>query len=530
MGTQSKAWTILGATLIVLLVAVPLIGLGLAVVDRPADPLTGLSPTLSELIDAAGIWMLLARSILLSIAVSIGAVLIGGWLAWVEHRTKAPRWWVVLTLLPLAMPSYLVAATVRSALSPGGWIGATLHTPHMTGFAMATVVLTVITAPLCQLIIGSALQRSSAAEEEAARCLGASPAQVFRDVTLPRLRPAIGFSALIALLYTISDFGAVAVLDVPVLTWRLYLAVESQDIAQATVLGAATLLALLPLFAAARWLRGGTIDPGAANIRPVKPTALSLPARLLSGMVLTLVVGVGVAIPISTLALWVGDGLARGLSFVNPLGALTDTFLMATVGAILTTLLAALPAWTVAERHRRGKKSGWMEDGVYLTSALPGILLALGLILAALRLTAHMPTGSYGVLLGSGVLLLLGYSTRFVAEVFAPLRVAFSGLDPRQIESAAVLGAGPIKRLRTVILPAVSPGVVVGLLIGFNAIVKELPVTLLLGGATGLKTLSFRVWDRYNESLWHDAGVAGLLLVGLALASAVLTTRWRRND
>jgi iron(III) transport system permease protein len=237
-----------------------------------------------------------------------------------------------------------------------------------------------------------------------------------------------------------------------------------------------------------------------------------------------------VAIPISTLALWVGDGLARGLSFVNPLGALTDTFLMATVGAILTTLLAALPAWTVAERHRRGKKSGWMEDGVYLTSALPGILLALGLILAALRLTAHMPTGSYGVLLGSGVLLLLGYSTRFVAEVFAPLRVAFSGLDPRQIESAAVLGAGPIKRLRTVILPAVSPGVVVGLLIGFNAIVKELPVTLLLGGATGLKTLSFRVWDRYNESLWHDAGVAGLLLVGLALASAVLTTRWRRND
>ena len=117
MGTQSKVWTILGATLIVLLVAVPLAGLGLAVVDRPADPLTGLSPTLSELIDRAGIWMLLARSILLSIAVSIGAVLIGGWLAWVEHRTKAPRWWVVLTLLPLAMPSYLVKMDCWSTLS-----------------------------------------------------------------------------------------------------------------------------------------------------------------------------------------------------------------------------------------------------------------------------------------------------------------------------------------------------------------------------------------------------------------------------
>jgi iron(III) transport system permease protein len=466
---------------------------------------------------------------LLSIAVAIGAVLTGGWLAWVEHRTKAPRWWVLLTLLPLAMPSYLVAATVRSALSPGGWIGSTIHTPHITGFAMATVVLTVITAPLCQLIIGSALQSSSAAEEEAARCLGASPAKVFRDITLPRLRPAIGFSALIALLYAISDFGAVAVLDVPVLTWRLYLAVESQDIARATVLGVGTLLALLPLFGAARWLRGGALDPGTANTRPVEPGPQSLPARLLSGAVLILVVGIGVAIPISTLGIWVSDGLARGLPFVNPLGALTDTVLIATVGAVFTTLLAALPAWLVGQRHRRGETSAWMEDGVYLTSALPGVLLALGLILAALRLTAYMPPGSYGILLSSGALLLLGYGTRFVAEVFAPLRVAFSGLDPRQAESAAVLGAGPMKRLRTVILPAVSPGVVVGLLIGFNAIVKELPVTLLLGGATGLKTLSFRVWDRYNESLWHDAGVAGLLLVGLALTSAVLTTHWRKN-
>jgi len=80
-----------------------------------------------------------------------------------------------------------------------------------------------------------------------------------------------------------------------------------------------------------------------------------------------------------------------------------------------------------------------------------------------------------------------------------------------------------------VVLPAVSPGLAVAAMIGFNAIVKELPVTLLLGGATGIKTLSFRVWDRYSESLWHDAGVAGLLLVALALTSAVFTHRWRRN-
>ena len=133
------------------------------------------------------------------------------------------------------------------------------------------------------------------------------------------------------------------------------------------------------------------------------------------------------------------------------------------------------------------------------------------------------------MVLASGALLMVGYATRFVAEVFAPLRVAFGALDPRQVESARVLGAGPWKRFRTVLLPGVASGIVVAGLIGFNAIVKELPITLLLGGATGLRTLSFRVWDRYNEALWHDAGLAGLWLVAFALTSAVLTIRWRKN-
>ena len=79
-------------------------------------------------------------------------------------------------------------------------------------------------------------------------------------------------------------------------------------------------------------------------------------------------------------------------------------------------------------------------------------------------------------------------------------------------------------------MPSVTPGIAVALVIGFNAIVKELPVTLLLGGATGLKTLSFRVWDRYAESLWHDAGLSGLLLVGLAAISAWATHQWRRHE
>lgn len=516
-----------GIALLALLVLTPLAGLGISLTDRPIDPFTGEVKPLLNL--SVGVPALLARSLALSILVAIGAMVLGTFLAWVEHRTSVPRGWGLLSLLPLAMPSYIVAATVRSSLSPGGWIGDAFGLPHMTGFSIAVIVLTVITVPLVQLIVGASLQNCSAAEEEAAATLGASRRRVFFDVTWPRLRPAVGFSGLIALLYAISDFGAVAVLDVPVLTWRLYLAVENQDVARASVLGGATLLALIPVFAASRYLRGGVQFAGTANARPIARQPSSFRFRALTAVVLVLVLGIGVVIPISTLSVWVWGGVQRSLEFVNPAGALLDTVLIAVAGTLMTLLLAWLPAWVVAHDQRRGRRTGWIEDGVYLTSALPGVLLALGLMIAALRFTRPFGTQVYGWVLGTGVLLMVGYATRFVAEVYAPLRVAFGRLDPRQLESAVVLGAGRWKRFCTVLLPSVKPGVIVALLIGFNAIVKELPVTLLLGGATGLKTLSFRVWDRYNESLWHDAGVAGLCLVGLALISAVLTLRWRQN-
>ena len=526
MGRSSHRLSALSGATIGLLVLFPVLGLVMALAGRPTDPFTGEQASLGTLLNESGVVVLLLRSIALSVCVAAGSVTLGGWLAWVEHRTRVPRWWSLLTLLPLAMPSYLVAATLRSALSKGGWLGDVLGIPHLTGFTVAAVVLSVITAPLSQLIIGAALARSSASEEEAARTLGASPGEVFRDITLPRLRPAIGFSGLIALLYAISDFGAVAVLDVPVLTWRLYLAVESSDIAKAAVLGGATLLATLPLLLAARSIRGRGTDPGSANARPPAPTKPSAGAKWLTRAVLTLVLGIGAVIPLITLSLWVLDGIQRGLHFASPWGALGDTLVAALLGACLTITLAWLPA---AVQARRKSGGGLIEDSVYLTSALPGVLLALGLMLSTLQITAHMPDGTYGLVLGSGLLLMLGYATRFLAEVYAPLKDGLAAIDQRQVDSAKVLGAGPLRRLQTVIIPAITPGLAVAFVIGFNAIVKELPVTLLLGGATGLKTLSFRVWDRYAESLWHDAGLSGLILVTLALVSAWATQHWRTH-
>ena len=64
-------------------------------------------------------------------------------------------------------------------------------------------------------------------------------------------------------------------------------------------------------------------------------------------------------------------------------------------------------------------------------------------------------------------------------------------------------------------------------LVVFLAILKELPITLLLGGATGAKPLAFRIWDRYSEALWHDAGLSGLILLMLALTISFVLLKER---
>lgn len=501
------------------MVALPIIGLGVAALAPPPDPFGGPPPRAADVLSLP----LVGGTFALGAAVAMLATLVGTWLAWVEARTTyaGRQLLALLGLLPLAIPSYVLAATIATTLGPGGWLGKPLGMPPFSGPATAVLVLTLATAPYVQLVVGAALGRISAAEEEAARVLGASASRVFRVVVLPRIRPAIALSGLIAALYAISDFGAVAVLDVQVLTWRLYEAVRTQDLGRAAWMGMALLALVAPLLFASAMSRGASISQTVANPRSPARTPLPPSLLLLTYLLHAAVVGLGVVLPLTSLAGWVWVGIERGETFAPLLQPVLDTLFAAGLGAALT-VVAALPLTRVGRVR---------EQAVYLTSALPGVLLAFGLMLSTLTLTRSVGGGRtmYAALLGSGGLLFLGYVARFLAEVYGPLRTAVEQLDPRQRESAQVLGASTATWAGRIALPALAPGVGAAYAIAFLAILKELPMTLLLGGATGLHTLAFRVWDRYSESMWHDAGASGLVLVILALAMLGLTLRWRRH-
>ncbi len=472
------------------------------------------------------VWPLVARTLSLSVAVVLSSLVLGTLLAWAETRVeyRGRRILAMLSLLPLAMPSYLLAKILREQMAPGGAIGEVLGTEEaFTGFWPAVLCLTVTCTPYVHLLVSAALQRCPLGEEEAARSLGASPWRVLRTIIAPRLRPTWGFSAVLVGLYVVSDFGAVAVLNCEVLTWRLYQAHSAQE---AVLLGSSLIALVLPLLVLVRLLHGGADDERALSNRDSSLGRAHGGMKFSVGFAHSLMVGLGVLIPTVTMVHWVGQGLTYDLEFVDVWEPATTSVYIATVGAGLTVLAALLLAGVGA--RLRGALGGLADNAIYVTSALPGILVAIGLLQLVDNLRTAAPSVDWSALRDAGLFIFTGFIMRFVAQGYAALKPAFLRLDQSQLESAQSLGAGSIRRFLTVTLPQLRPSILAAYVLLFLSIAKELPITLMLI-PPGESTLAYTIFDSNNEGIEQDIGLAGLTLLLIAFTLQIGLNRWRKH-
>lgn len=515
----------LGALSLLALVLLPLGGMILAW-RRPPGLFEPPPITLDR------IWPLLGRSVALALVVCIASLALGTWLAWVEHRGRyrGRALWAVLSILPLAVPSYLLATIIRELMAPNGWLGAPLGLQgRFTGFWPSALVLTIGCTPYVHLLVGAALSRFPGSMEEAARSLGAGSWRRFTSLYVPYLRPTWAFALILVALYVISDFGAVAVLDCEVLTWELYRAKGGKD---GVLIGFGLIAVVLPLLLGARWLQGREAGGRAQGTHRAAPRrSLGAPALAVTWILHLLLVGLGVILPTLALGSWLWGGLAHGARIADIWGPLWQTLAFSLVGGALTVAAALIPAWRNGRsRPAPGARADWLapviEHGTYLTSAVPGVLVAYGLL--QLLVSLKQLGGPWLGLERWGVFLMLGYMMRYLAQGYGALKPGVIALDPRQEEAARSLGAGPWRRLRHVALPALAPGFAAASLLVCLSLMKELPITLMLT-PLGAQTLAFRIFDASREGSLPDVGIAGLILLLIALGAQILLLRWRRH-
>jgi ABC-type Fe3+ transport system permease subunit len=237
----------------------------------------------------------LLTSVMLVALVAVGTLVLAAPTAWLLSRTRLPlsRTFVVLTALPLAVPSY-VAAYAWIALFPG-----------MDGIWAAALVMSLCTFPYVCIPLLATLRGMDAGPEQVARSMGLTRTAVLRRVVAPMAWPAAGAGLLLVAFYTLAEFGTVSIFRVDAFTRVIYASYRASfDRTAAAVLAVLLVVLALILVAAEARARGRAarwrIGPGAG--RPVEPIPLTGIARVLGLTWLLLVTGLALVLPLASIA------------------------------------------------------------------------------------------------------------------------------------------------------------------------------------------------------------------------------------
>lgn len=448
---------------------------------------------------------------LLSLALGLPA-------AFVLHRLSFPGRGLLraLMLVPFVLPTLVVGVAFRHLLRDAGPLGFL----GLDGSAVAIIAaLAFFNTSVVIRAVGSAWESMDPRPAEAAAALGASPWQVLRTVTLPALRPAIVSATSVVFLFCATAFGIVLTLgglrwstvesEIYLLTTTLF------DLRGAAALSLLQLVVVLVLLALARLAR----DPADATLvrvrsHPRRPARGDLPALVVTALVLVLV-----GLPILTLV--VGsvrvDG-AWSLANYRALGTDGGSLPSPVTDALLSSLRIAVDAtWmslslgllvavlvtrrsrTVLERRARS-----VIDSVFmLPLGVSAVTVGFGLLITLDRPPLDLRDSPLLVPIAQALVAL-----PLVVRTLVPV---LGGIDDRQRQAAASLGAGPWRQFLTVDVPAVWKPLLAAAGFAFAVSLGEFGATAFLARSS-TPTLPVVIYDLL--------GHPGALNYGMALAAS----------
>ena len=464
----------------------------------------------------------IGNSVVLTVAVVATSVLIGVPFAWLTTRTDLPfrRLWLIGGLLTLVIPSYIGAITYIAAFGPRGFLQQLLvplgitEIPSIYGFTGAWLSITLFTYPYIVLPVRAALLNLDPALEESARSLGLNRWTIFRRVTLPQLRPALAAGMLLSALYSLSDFGAVALMKYNAFTRAIYSQyTNSFDREQAAILSLVLVLLTVALLFATRRLassrRNYRIGTGAQRqLRPVQLRRWRVPALIFCSAL----VGVGTLVPVGVLLWWLT--LGQGLPSNDLMQPMVNTVSVSGITALVVALAALPIAWLSARRPSALNRR--LRELSYIGNGLPGLVIALSLVFFA----AHVVPFIYQTL----PVLILGYAIRFLPLSVGATHSAFTQINPSLEEAGRSLGLGRWQVMQRITVPLARAGLLAGGALVFLSVMKELPTTLLLS-PTGFETFATHIWTAQKEVNFAGIGAPALLLVAVSALSLLIMLR-----
>lgn len=376
-------------------------------------------------------------------------------------------------------------------------------------------------------VVGTAWAALDGRQAEAARVLGATRLRAWREVTLPRLRPAIASAAAIVFLFSFTSFGVVLILGGPrrsTLETEIYrYAVSRTDLTTAAALAVVQLVAVLALVVVSTRLERRR--PPTNRISRASRATGSVAGRRANLVVGALLLGgpLGVLFERS-LSTGGGYGLEHYRSLgdrVRQLPAPATTALwnsvqyavMATAIAVVVGVLASV----VVVHGRRGLARAF-DLGLTLPLGTSAVTIGFGILIALDEPPVDFRTRWWIIPVAHALV-----GVPFVVRTMVPL---LRSIDPALREAAAVLGAAPSRIRREIDLAIGLRGALVGGGFAFAVSLGEFGATSFLPRRPGDLTAPvalFRLLSTPGDVLRGQAmALAVVLMVLVAVAVFVI--------
>ena len=454
--------------------------------------------------------VLLWNSVRLAAACTALCAVLGVGAAWLVERTDVParRLWAVLLVLPLGIPDFVVAF---------GWISID---PGFHGYLAAVMVMTLSLYPLVYLPVAAALANLDPGLEEAARSLGAGPWKAFAKLTMRQIWPALLGGCLLVTLGLLAEYGAFEILQYQTFTVAIFTEFKlGFDTVAACTLSLVLVMVSVAVLGGELTLsgRGRTFRPGPGARRGAPRIALGR-RRIGAVGALALLAALALGVPVGTLGYWILHGGSSTLPSTSILAAAGHTALFSAAAAILSTLLA-IPVATLAIRHRN-RLTLLIERISYLPMALPGLVIALGLVSFSVRYAFS--------LYQSSAELIIAYAILFLPLAIVGVRSAMAQASPRLEEVGRSLGANRSSVFLRITLPLIAPGLGAAFALVFISSATELTATLLLR-PTGVNTLATQFWVYTTNFSYGAAAPYAALMVAISAVPAYLLSRRMRT-
>jgi iron(III) transport system permease protein len=405
------------------------------------------------------------NSLVFAFMTTLIAMVIGAGAAIAVGRTDVPggRFFGELLLWPLYLSQLVMAFGFSIMYGPSGYLTLGLQaaaggTPwNLYSMAGMAVVAAICEAPVTFLYCLNSTRMADPALEDAARISGAGTFRTLWGVTLPLMRPALVYSAILNFTLALELLSVPLIFGGPVGIHFLSTFLYDEGIGASTPnygLVGAVAVALLAIVTLLVWLQGKLLS-NIGRFVTVKGKA-SRPRRFPLGWLrwpvafaLLLYVLLGVLAPLVGLLLravtsfltplvpvwevWTDAHLRMIVSSPTYIRSITNSIGIALFGGALATLLVALVAIVTQRspfRHARA-----LEFVALYPRAVPGLVAGLGFLWAMIIFPF------FGALHNTIAILVLAFTMRYLPTGLGAVSPALLQISPELDRAARVAGA-----------------------------------------------------------------------------------------